>query len=470
MYASGVYYILNDLYYFTSNAESQFFESNKNECIPNRLLSNGANAENLLNNMALMTSEQFNILYLSDERTVNDIHDLKKEFIKNISSKDIDANLASNVLDYLYNSQRYSIFIYLIRRDSPFEGKHQLIIYYHSLFNKIKKKEDDKIAKIVETLAESKKPGKKPGKAVGSRPDGRRGRGREDLLDVINYDFMRSDGNGNCYYNSIGMLTKADFNKQRYEAQSIDEQNDIQFREQTRVRRDLTVFARAIYDRIQGFNIESYINANRNRDVLMIRYLLNNGPHFGIINHISRSVPPRYYGSENEIYFTSLMYETPVVSLPGIEDVTRFDIIWFENYRPNGQRFIEYVRDPATSARMIVDFLATNARRQPCDIDQTIDFLTDHPTSYIIVGGRGHWSYALPRRIARQAGGTIENSTNHKVIMNNKTRKNTSTASIKFKLSKFGVNKDTRRIKMNKKTKKINYGNVKNMTRKHKTR
>ena len=471
VYASGVYYILNDLYYFTNNPKSQFFESNKNDCIPNRLLSNGANGENLLNNMALMTSEQFNILYLSDERTVNDIHDLKKEFIKNIASTGVNANLASNVLDYLYNSQRYSIFIYLIRRDSPAEGKQQLIILYNSLFNKIKEKEDDKIKKIVEILAKSKKPGKKPGKAVGSRPDGRRG--REDLLDVINYDFMRSDGNGNCYYNSIGMLTMAGFNKQRYEAQSIDEQNDIQFREQTRVRRDLTEFARAIYDRIQGFNIDSYLQQNRGANVVMIRYLLNNGPNFGIINHISRSVDARYYGSENEIYFTSLMYERPVVSLPGIEDVTRFDIIWFENYRPNGQRFIEYVRDPATSARMIVDFLAMNARRQPQEIGDTIEFLIGHPNSYIIVGGRGHWSYALPR-IARQAGGTIENSTNHKVIMNNKTRKNTSTASIKFKLSKFGVNKDTRRIKMNKKTKKINYGTVqhknKHMTRKHKRR
>jgi len=466
VYASGVYYILNDLYYFTSNPQSQFFGSNKNDCIPNRLLSNGVNGENLLNNMALMTSEQFNILYLSDERTVNDIHDLKKEFIKNISSTGVDANLASNVLDYLYNSQRYSIFIYLIRRDSPAEGKHQLIILYSSLFNKIKEKEDDKIKKIVETLAKSKKPGKKPGKAVGSRPDGRRG--REDLLDVINYDFMRSDGNGNCYYNSIGMLTMAGFNKQRYEARTIDEQNDIQFREQTRVRRDLTAFARAIYDRIEGFNIESYLQQHRDRNVVMVRYLLNNGPNFGIINHISRSVDPRYYGSENEIYFTSLMYERPVVSLPGVEDVTRFDAIWFVNYRPNGQQFIEYVRNPATTPRMIVDFLDMNTRRQPYEIDQTIQFLIEHPNSYIIVGGRGHWSYALPRVEGGQAGGTIENSNNHKVIMNNKTRKNTSTASVKFKLSNFGVNKDTRRIKMNKKTKKINYGTVKNMTRKHK--
>jgi hypothetical protein len=200
----------------------------------------------------------------------------------------------------------------------------------------------------------------------------------------------------------------------------------------------------------------------------MVRYLLNNGPNFGIINHISRSVDPRYYGSENEIYFTSLMYERPVVSLPGVEDVTRFDAIWFQNYRPNGQQFIEYVRNPATTPRMIVDFFADNARRQPYEIDETIQFLIEHPNSYIIVGGRGHWSYALPRVEGGQAGGTIENSNNHKVIMNNKTRKNTSTASVKFKLSNFGVNKDTRRIKMNKKTKKINYGTVKNMTRKHK--
>jgi hypothetical protein len=271
---------------------------------------------------------------------------------------------------------------------------------------------------------------------------------------------MRSDGNGNCYYNSIGMLTMAGFNKQQYERLSIDQQNEIQFREQSRVRRDLTAFARAIYDRIQGFNIDSYLQQNRDRNVVMVRYLLNNGPNFGIINRISRSVEPRYYGSENEIYFTSLMYERPVVSLPGVEEVTRFDIIWFNNYRPNGQRFIDYVNDPSTTDRMIVDFLANNARRQPHDIGDTIDFLMNHPNSYIIIGGRGHWSYALPRIAGGQAGGTIQN---------NKTRKNTSSASVnKIKLSKFGVNKDTRKIKMYNKTKKINYGTVKHNTRKHK--
>jgi hypothetical protein len=340
--------------------------------------------------------------------------------------------------------------MYLIKRDSPDKGKEILIELYGSLFNKVKDKEDENIEEIVEKIKKIKKITKPSDKKSG----------REGLLDVIGYDFMRSDGNGNCYYNSIGMLTMAGFNKQQYERLSIDQQNEIQFREQSRVRRDLTAFARAIYDRIQGFNIDSYLQQNRDRNVVMVRYLLNNGPNFGIINRISRSVDPRYYGSENEIYFTSLMYERPVVSLPGVEEVTRFDIIWFNNYRPNGQRFIDYVNDPSTTDRMIVDFLANNARRQPHDIGDTIDFLMNHPNSYIIIGGRGHWSYALPRIAGGQAGGTIQN---------NKTRKNTSSASVnKIKLSKFGVNKDTRKIKMYNKTKKINYGTVKHNTRKHK--
>jgi hypothetical protein len=143
------------------------------------------------------------------------------------------------------------------------------------------------------------------------------------------------------------------------------------------------------------------------------------------------------------------MYERPIISLPGVEDVRNFDIIWFDDYSPNGQKFVDYVNDPTTNARMIVDFLAENARRHPHDIGTTIDFLMTHPNSYIIIGGRGHWSYALPR-IERQAGGRIEN---------NKTRKNSKSVI---------VNKDTRKIKMHKKTKKINYGTIKHMTRKHK--
>jgi O-acetyl-ADP-ribose deacetylase (regulator of RNase III) len=447
VYAAAVYYILNDLFYFTNNTKSEFFSSNKQDCIAYKLFANGVTQINLLKDMELMTTQEFNTLYLIDEKTVNDIYELKKELIKKISS---DAKKVSDVIDYLYNTQRYSIFMYLIKRDSPDKGKEILIELYGSLFNKVKDKEDENIEEIVEKIKKIKKITKPSDKKSG----------REGLLDVIGYDFMRSDGNGNCYYNSIGMLTMAGFNKQQYERLSIDQQNEIQFREQSRVRRDLTAFARAIYDRIQGFNIDSYLQQNRDRNVVMVRYLLNNGPNFGIINRISRSVDPRYYGSENEIYFTSLMYERPVVSLPGVEEVTRFDIIWFNNYRPNGQRFIDYVNDPSTTDRMIVDFLANNARRQPHDIGDTIDFLMNHPNSYIIIGGRGHWSYALPRIAGGQAGGTIQN---------NKTRKNTSSASVnKIKLSNFGVNKNTRKIKMYNKTKKINYGTVKHNTRKHK--
>jgi uncharacterized protein (DUF1810 family) len=437
VYASKVYYILNDLYYFTNNPNSKFFSSNQEDCIAYKLFVNGISETNLLNDMELMTPQEFNTHYLIDEQTVNDIYELKKELIKKSGSNN---KIVSNVIDYLYNSQRYSIFMYLIKREYPDKGKEILIQLYSSLFDKVQNKEDVKIKEIVKTLEQSKKI---------SKPSDKKS-GREGLLDVIGYDFMRSDGNGNCYYNSIGMLTMVNFDKQIYDRQSIDQQNETQFREQSRVRRQLTAFVRAIYNKIQGFDIESYTRNYPDRQTVMIRYLLNNGPIFDVISRISRSVEPRYYGSENEIYFTSLMYERPIISLPGVEDIRNFDIIWFQNYKPGGRNFIQYVNDPSTTDRMIVDFLANNASRQPHDIGDTIDFLMNHPNSYIIIGGRGHWSYALPRVAGGQAGGRIEN---------NKTRKNSKSVI---------VSKDTRKIKIHKKTKKINYGTIKHVTRKHK--
>jgi hypothetical protein len=130
IYDAGIYYILNDLYYFKD------FKIDSENCFVQNLFSNGDDNRNLLENIPLLTTPQFNSEYLSESSSkAVDIIQNKDTYLSTIDSGDykdndgekIDKNTVDDILGFLYESERYSLYLYLIGDKQPDEGKKILI-------------------------------------------------------------------------------------------------------------------------------------------------------------------------------------------------------------------------------------------------------------------------------------------------------------------------------------------------------
>jgi hypothetical protein len=106
---------------------------------------------------------------------------------------------------------------------------------------------------LTSTLMQSKdEPGKEVSKLMESLKSGaKRAAGPDQLLKAVNYVKQKSNCDGNCFYNSIGMLSSEYMVEQKkykeYVKMTSKDQYEIQFEEQSIVRRELTKFLTKIY-------------------------------------------------------------------------------------------------------------------------------------------------------------------------------------------------------------------------------
>ena len=419
IYASKIYYILNDFCYF------KVFKIDSKHCFIQNLLSNGASNTNLLEGINLLSTEQFNATYLAgkagvlekivDDRT-NYMASIKKGGYKDYDGKPITKETVDEILGFLYDSERYSLYLYLIDDAQPTEGKRILL----SLYSTIIEEKNDKVEDIVDnlnhelaaTIERSKTdtgPPEIPEKLKGA--EGSKGplgpkraegaKGESELLKAVDYVQQRSNGDGNCFYNSVGMLSsnyvivKDMF--YAYQSKSISEKYDIQFVEQSRVRRELSEFMIRIYDIIKNVDKESRLYKNSP----IIKYIVENGDdkknNFKYVSTIKTPVGGRYFGTDSEIYFASLYYRQPIITVTGISDVSVFDIFYWDYYDINGVPFTDYIKQDAKDidAKKVLNFIENSSQQLSCDVDDISVFLLYYPGSYFLVGGRGHWSYAV---------------------------------------------------------------------------
>ena len=421
IYDSKIYYILNDFCYF------KVFKIDSKHCFIQNLLSNGASNTNLLEGINLLSTDQFNANYLSGEDgLLAKIVDDRTKYMASIEAgryKDYDGNditekIVDEILGFLYDSERYSLYLYLIDDTQPIEGKRILL----SLYSTVIEEKNDKVKYIVgnlnhelaATIERSKRetgPPEIPKKLRGSkgsegplgpkRADG--AKGASELLKAVDYVQQRSNGDGNCFYNSIGMLSsehvivKDMFDA--YQIKSIREKYDIQFDEQSKVRKELAECMIRIYNIIKNVDKKS----KQYMDSPIIKYIVTTGDknNFKYVSTIKRQVGSRYYGTDSEIYFASLVYKQPIVTVTGISDVSVFNVFYWDYYDINGVLFTDYIKGDAKDidAKKVLHFIENSSQQLSCDVDDISVFLLYYPGSYFLVGGRGHWSYAVNKNL-----------------------------------------------------------------------
>jgi hypothetical protein len=269
----------------------------------------------------------------------------------------------------------------------------------------------DKPGKEVSKLMESLKKGATwATTATGPGPVG-----PEQLLKAVKYVKQSSNCDGNCFYNSIGMLSSNYMiMEEEYKKYLGMNQYDIQFQEQTRVRRELSTFLTKIYELIEG-KVDVTTREYKNSPIL--KYIIKNGNKensakgFKYIRKISKWVGYKYYGSDEEIYFASLFYLQPIITVIGISDITVFNIFDWNTYfikdkSGNQVSFKDYIEKDKDEINVqgVIDFLINQNRQYSYDTTQTSNFLLNHPSSYFLVGGRGHWVYAVNESLLKKDG------------------------------------------------------------------
>ena len=236
------------------------------------------------------------------------------------------------------------------------------------------------------------------------RADGAKGaKGASELLKAVNYVQQRSNGDGNCFYNSIGMLSSKHVLVEdifdEYQRKSISHKYRIQFDEQSRVRVDLAEFMIRIYNIIKNVDKKS----KQYMDSPIIKYIVTNGDKNGFkyVSTIKSPIGSRYYGTDSEIYFASLYYKQPIVTVTGISDVSVFNVFYWDDYRINDVMFTDYIKGDAKDidAKEVLNFIENSSQQLSCGVDDISVFLLYYPSSYFLVGGTGHWSYAVNKNL-----------------------------------------------------------------------
>jgi hypothetical protein len=421
IYDSKIYYILNDFVYF------KVFKIDSKHCFIQNLLSYGESNTNLLAGIKLLSTDQFNANYLTgkegvleqmvDDRT-NYLQSIKAGEYKDYDGNDITKEIVDEILGFLYDGQRYSLYLYLIDDAKPVEGKRILL----SLYSTVIEEKNDKVEYIVgnlnheltATIERSKTdtgplvipkklrgPNGSKGPLGPKRADGTKG--ASELLKAVNYVQQRSNGDGNCFYNSIGMLSskhvivKDMFDA--YQSKSISHKYKIQFDEQSRVRVDLAEFMIRIYNIIKNVDKKS----KQYMDSPIIKYIVTTGDknNFKYVSTIKSPIGSRYYGTDSEIYFASLYYNQPIVTVTGISDVSVFNVFYWDDYRINDVMFTDYIRGDVEDIdeNDVLNFIEKSNQQLSCGVDDISVFLLYYPSSYFLVGGRGHWSYAVNKNL-----------------------------------------------------------------------
>jgi hypothetical protein len=181
-----------------------------------------------------------------------------------------------------------------------------------------------------------------------------------------------------------------------YKGREYYTQNMIQFEQQRRVRKELTTFLKNIYRIIQDvIGTDDFARYYKNE---IIRYILRNGydNNFFYVSYIAKSVDSEYYGTEVELKLSSLLYKQPIVAITGIQGVIGYELCYWDNYDiPIAEGDADNVLN-FLSSKFSEHIYLTDDRENMREFQK---FLTQHPQTYFLIGGRGHWSYGINERL-----------------------------------------------------------------------
>jgi hypothetical protein len=213
----------------------------------------------------------------------------------------------------------------------------------------------------------------------------------DDILQSVGYIFKSGYGDGNCFYNSAGMqLIKPPVSYKQYNLLDRFSQEwwKPQNEKQSELRNKLAEFLSKIYNKVKD------LNEFKESQLEFIKYLQKYGKtKFDNVSTIDTPISGYYWGTDDELFYISLLYNCFVVILS-----------------PNSQEFqtIEYKTlltidssDHANTFKIISD-----PTRNNYDADGLKLALSSNTKPVVfMVGGGGHWDYAIPLSL-NQSGGS----------------------------------------------------------------
>ena len=447
-YQKGFYRFLNDLYYFTTIKPKQ---TDPTKCFIQQLFGD----QNLLKDMEIIHKDKeadYIARYLT--KTNKDI------FIDKLKDVQTKKNV-EKILGFLYDTQRYTIYLFLINTKNGTQDATNILL---KLYGSVSNATIDKMTTAFTDLSKSL--------SIPQAVSGDRG-----LLQAINYTFQRSNGDGNCFYNSIGMLSsmyvvsKANF--EYYKMQTYQKQNEIQYAQQIRVRRNLTSFFKNIYDIIQVIVGTPKFTQYYSNEI--IRYILYNGYYnqFKYVSFERESVTNEYYGTEIELKLSSLLFGQPIVAITGIQGVIGYEVSYWDNYN---------IPIDGGDVDSVLEFLSSEFSEEIYYIGDSNSmqkfgkFLGDHPKTYFLIGGRGHWSYGINEGLLPSSEQTVGTSVSSPPTSPRRSSASPSKSSGIFSTVASGVGNVLGAVFRgggskgdNKINKKITRKNIKNKTNKKKS-
>ncbi|NBP75688.1 MAG: hypothetical protein EBU61_06625, partial [Crocinitomicaceae bacterium] len=102
--------------------------------------------------------------------------------------------------------------------------------------------------------------------------------------------------------------------------------------------------------------------------------------NFKYVSTIKSPVGSKYYGTDSEIYFASLLYREPIVTVTGMFEVTAFNVFYWKYYDIYDTNFVDYVKQDtsAIDINAVLNFLSDSTSPNPIVINPNagiIDFI-----------------------------------------------------------------------------------------------
>ena len=350
--------LLNDISYLnynlrpsTSASNSLIFQLLAYESV-NRLYPSATSLSNLLE---YFTSKQ--AIENIDEYLKTNISAIVNKINEKIqhTSDDSTKALYSNFYKFLLETKRIDILEYILSEHENASGFSGVIRpYYEDILKKEKKSIDE-------------------------------------MLKSVGYIFKSGYGDGNCFYNSAGMqLIKPPVDYKQYN--SVDRFSELwwkpQNEKQSKLRTELAEFLSKIYNKVKDFK------EFKESQLEFIKYLQKYGPNnFDNVSTIKTPIDSYYWGTDDELFYISLLYDCFVVILsPGSQEFQTIEYITPDNIDSS---------DAANTFKIISD-----PTRNNYNADGLKSALSSNKKPVVfMVGGRGHWDYAISSTL-NQSGGS----------------------------------------------------------------
>ena len=239
----------------------------------------------------------------------------------------------------------------------------------------------------------------------------------DSMLQSVNYTFKGGYGDGNCFYNSAGMqLIEPKIDYKNYNSLNIFSNQWLspQYERQTKLRSELSQFLLKIYNKVK--DLQEYQQSK----LEFIQYLQKHGPqNFDNVSTIKTPIDSYYWGTDDELFYISLLYSCFVVILsPGSQ---QFQTIEYENPLDIGSI------DDKNTFKIISDPTRNNYDAGGLNLALS----NNKKPVVFMVGGRGHWDYAIPLTLNQEGG-----SNNSRANATNNASKSRHNSSFKASSSK----------------------------------